>query len=66
MARPGADMREAKLLEELSDIARMKVDAEPLSDDVLEVEPPPAHHPVLLTIRPGLDDLCELGQLLLR
>src|SRR5271169_3010650 len=31
MTRPGADVREAKLLQELSDIARMKVDAEPLA-----------------------------------
>src|ERR1700733_3108282 len=55
-----------KFLEELSDIARMKVDAEPLGDDALEVEPPPAHDPVLLTIRAGLDDLGELSQLLRR
>jgi hypothetical protein len=27
MTRPGADVREAKLFQELSDIARMKVDA---------------------------------------
>jgi hypothetical protein len=59
-------MREAELLEELSDIAWMKVDAEPLGDDAPEVEPTPAHDPVLLTIRPGLDDLCELSQLLRR
>src|ERR1700733_6813854 len=55
-----------KFLEELSDIARMKVDAEPLGDDALEVEPPPAHDPVLLTIRTRLDDLRELSQLLRR
>jgi hypothetical protein len=51
---------------ELSDIARVKVDAEPLSDDALEVDPPPPHDAVLLTIRPGLEDLRKLGPLLLR
>ena len=66
MTRPGADVGEAEFLEELSDIARMKVDAEPLGDDALEVEPTPAHDPVLLTIRPGRDDLRKLGPLLLR
>ena len=61
MTGPCAHMREAELLEKLSDIARVKVDAEPLGDDALEVDPPPAHDAVLLTIRPGLDDLRELG-----
>ena len=50
MTRPGADMREAELLQKLSDIARMKVDAEPLGDDVLEVDTPPAHNAVLFPI----------------
>ena len=66
MTGPCAHMREAELLQKLSDIARVKVDAEPLGDDALEVDPPPAHHAVLLAIRPGLDDLRELGPLLLR
>jgi hypothetical protein len=50
-------MGEGTLLEELSDIAWMKVDAEPLGDDALEVEPTPAHDAVDLTIRARLDDL---------
>ena len=66
MARPRADVREAELLQQLSDIALVEHDPEPLSDDPLEVEPPPAHHPVLLTIRAGFDDLRELSQLLIR
>ena len=66
MARPGAHAGKAELLQKLSDIARVKVDAEPLSDDALEVDPPPPHDAVLLTIRPGLDDLRKLGPLLLR
>src|SRR5271154_4144450 len=66
MTGPRTDMGEAKLLEQLSDIARMKVDAEPLGDDTLEVEPTPAHDAIDLTIRTCLDDLRELSQLLRR
>jgi len=66
MTRPGADVREAKLLQKLSDIARMKIDAEPFGDDALEVDPPPAHDAVPLTIRTRLDDLRQLSQLLRR
>jgi hypothetical protein len=62
MTGPRTDVGEAEFLEELSDIARMKVDAEPLGDDAFEVEPTPAHDPVLLTIRTRLDDLRELSQ----
>ena len=51
MTGPRTDVGEAEFLEELSDTARMKVDAEPLGDDALEVEPTPAHDLVLLTIR---------------
>ena len=66
MARPGAHVREAELLQKLADIALVKVDPEPLGDDPLEVDPPPAHDAVPLAIRAGLDDLRELGQLLRR
>src|ERR1700720_973391 len=66
MTGPRPDGREAEVLEQLSDIARMKVDAEPLGDNAFEVEPTPAHDPVLLTIRTRLDDLRELSQLLRR
>jgi hypothetical protein len=66
MTRPRADVGEAELLQKLSDVARMKVDAEPLSDDALEVDPPPAHDAVLLTIRTRLDDLREPSPLLRR
>ena len=64
MARPSADVGEAELLQQLSDIALVKVDAEPLGDDALEVDPPPAHDAVFLAIRASLDDLRELSQLL--
>src|ERR1700677_2756166 len=66
MTRPRIDVGEAKLLEEFSDITGMKVDAEPLGDDTLEVEPTPAHDAVDLKIRPRLDDLRELSPLLFR
>src|SRR6202020_1644382 len=66
MTGPRTDVGEAEFLEELSDIARMKVDAEPLGDDAFEVEPTPAHDAVLLTIRTRLDDLRELSRLLRR
>ena len=66
MTRPCAHVREAEFLQQLPDIAFVERDAEPLGDDPLEVDPPPAHDPVLLTIRTSLDDLRELSQLLLR
>src|SRR5262249_23328937 len=52
---------EAEFLQKLPDIARMEVDAKPFGDDPLEGGPTPAHDAVLLTIRAGLDDLCEPG-----
>ena len=66
MPRPGADVREAELLQKLSDIAGMKVDPKPLGDDALEVDAPPTHDAVLLTVRAGLNDLRQLSQLLFR
>ena len=66
MTRPGADVRKAELLEKLSDIAFVERDAEPLGDDPLEIDPPPPDDAIFLTVRASLDDLCELGQLLLR
>src|ERR1700733_6214176 len=46
MAGPCAHMGEAERLEQLSNIALVEVDAEPLSDDALEVHPSPGHDPV--------------------
>jgi hypothetical protein len=65
MPRPGADVREAKLLQELSDIARMKVDAEPFGNDTLEIDAPPPHDAIFLTVRASLHDLRKLSQLFL-
>jgi hypothetical protein len=66
MARSGADVGKAEFLQQLPDVARMKVDAKPLGDDAFEVDPTPAHDAVLLPIRAGLDDLRKVRQLLLR
>src|SRR5471030_920115 len=66
MPRPGADGREAKLLQELSDIARMKVDAEPFGNDTLEIDAPPPDDAIFLTVRAGLHDLRKLNQLFRR
>ena len=65
MTRPGADVREAKLLQELSDIARMKVDAEPFGNDTLEIDAPPPDDAIFFTVRAGLHDLQKLSQLFL-
>jgi hypothetical protein len=66
MTRPGAHVREAKLLQELSDIARMKVDAEPFGDDTLEIDAPPPDDAIFLPVRAGLNDLRKLSQLFFR
>ena len=61
MTRPGAHVREAELVQKLSDIARMKVDAEPLADDPLEIDAPPPDDAIFLTVRATLDDLLRTG-----
>ena len=66
MARPRADVREAELLQELADRALVIDDAEALLDHPLQVDPAPAHDPVFGPIRPRLDDLGQVGQLLRR
>ena len=63
MKGPRTDVGEAEFR---PDTARMKVDAEPIGDDALEVDPTPAHDAVDLTIRTRLDDLRELSRLLRR
>jgi hypothetical protein len=56
MPGPRTDMREAKLLQKLSDIARMKVDAEPFGNDTLEIDAPPPDDVIFLTVRAGLHE----------
>ncbi len=55
-----------ELVQKFADIARMKVDAEPLRDDTLEVDSSPAHDAVDLPVRTRFDNLRELTQLLRR
>jgi hypothetical protein len=64
MARSCADVGEADLLQKRPDIALVEVDAEPLGDDALEIDTPPAHDAVFLALRASLDDLRKLGHLL--
>jgi hypothetical protein len=66
MARSCADVGEAKLLQELSDIVRMKIDAESFGNDTLEIDAPPPDDAILLTVRAGLHDLRKLSQLFRR
>jgi hypothetical protein len=66
MTRPRGDMGKAKLLQKRSDIALVKVDAEPLGDDALQIHPPPSRDAVGFPIRTPLNDLGQLGHLLRR
>ena len=66
MPRPGADVGEAELLQKRPDIALVEVDAEPLGDDTLKIDTPPAHDAVFLALRASLDDLRKLDHLLSR
>jgi hypothetical protein len=49
---------------ERPDIALVEVDAEPLGDDPLEIDTPPAHDAVSLALRASLGDPRKLGHLL--
>jgi hypothetical protein len=51
VARPGAHLGKAKLLEKLADIARVIVDAEALGDDPLEIDPAVPHNAVDFPVR---------------
>ena len=53
VARAGADMGEAERLQELANCALVVADPEPLENDALQVDPPPAHHTVDGLVRPG-------------
>ena len=63
MARSCADVGEADLLQKRPDIALVEVDAEPLGDDTLEIDTPPAHDAVFLALRARFDDSGDLGHL---
>ena len=63
MPRAGGNMRKAELLEERPNVALAIVDAKTLSDDPLQIDAPPAHDAVPLTIGAGLDNPRQFGPL---
>lgn len=46
VVRARADMGEADLLQNLADRALVIIDAEARADDLLQIDAPPAHHPI--------------------
>src|SRR4051794_41489352 len=63
MTRAGADVREAKLVQELAYGALVVAHAKALGDHALQIDPPPAHDAVDGPIRAGLDDLGQFRPL---
>ena len=63
MARARADVGEAEPLQQRSDMAFVIVDAEALLDDALEIEAPPAHDAVDLSVGASFDDRRQFGLL---
>lgn len=57
-------MREAQPLQKGRDMALVIGDAEAILDDLLEIDAPPAHDAVEGRIGTGLDNLCQLSELL--
>ncbi len=55
MAHPGAHVREAEIVQQARDRALVILHPEAVPDNLLEVEPAPAHDAV--AVRPRLDDL---------
>lgn len=66
MPRPRADVGETERFQDLADGALVVVDPEAFLDDLSQVDPSPPDDAVGGTIRAGLDDLGQFGQLLLR
>ena len=64
VTRPRAHMREAQPLQKSRDMALVIGDAEAILDDLLEIDAPPAHDAVEGRIGTGLDNLCQLSELL--
>ena len=63
VARTRRDVREAKRHQQLADTALVIVHAETRPDQRLEIQAPPAHHPIPLAIGTALDDPRQLLQL---
>ena len=64
MLRTRADVAEAELVQQLSDIAGVVVHVEAFLDDALQVDAPPAHDAVNGGVRTLLDDCGQVGLLL--
>jgi hypothetical protein len=64
VARAGADVREAELVQDLADRALVVDHAEALADEALQVDPAPAHDAMHDPIRADLDELRQVGLLL--
>jgi hypothetical protein len=64
--RGGADKREPRRLEECSDILLAKVHSEPLLDYQLEVDTPPVHHTIGLSVGAGVNQGRQFTPLLQR
>lgn len=61
MARSGAHVGEAEHPQQCPDIALVIGHPETLLDDALQIDPPPAHHPVLGRVQSSLDDPGQLS-----
>src|SRR6185312_7156322 len=59
MARPGAEVREAELLERATQAHLRQIDTEALSENTLQVDAAPAYDPILLRVGAGLDKLLQ-------
>jgi hypothetical protein len=60
MTRAGADVREAKLVQDLAHRARVAGDAEALGDETLKINTPLAHDAVDGPVRSYLDQVHQL------
>jgi hypothetical protein len=59
MARPGADVREAELLERAPQAHLRQIDTEALSENTLQIDAAPAYDAILLRVGAGLDKLLQ-------
>src|SRR4029078_6228840 len=59
MARPGAEVREAELLERAPQAHLRQIETEALSENTLQVDAAPAYAPILLRVGAGLDKLLQ-------
>lgn len=63
MLRPGADVREAELLQKTPQAHFRQIDAKTFSENALQIDAAPANHAIRLRVGTGFDQLLQ-GQLL--